>query len=167
MPPPPPLLSPRYNRGECVLLPLQPCSSTQLLSSFNVQVNFSQQGNLEVPQPIRNVEFMLLEAELSYQISCCSTLVQTIIITPRGNLRVFKHLSPSPPLPGPRPRPLLGCLCLQLSLLAGGQEGGIKCMQKKNTEYQNVSSPQGIQYSHLLLAMATVPTLSVFPAQLF
>ena len=58
---------------------------------------------MEVPQPIRNVEFMLLEAELSYQISCCSTLVQTIIITPRGNLRVFKHLSPSPPLPGPGP----------------------------------------------------------------
>lgn len=45
--------------------------------SFNVQVDFCQWGNLEVPQPIRNVKFMLPSKPRSYLIRLRSSYTRT------------------------------------------------------------------------------------------
>ena len=45
--------------------------------SFNVQVDFCQWGNLEVPQPIRNVKFMLPSKLRSYLIRLRSSYTRT------------------------------------------------------------------------------------------
>ena len=53
------------------------CNTFPGTESFNVQVDFCQWGNLEVPQPIRNVKFMLPSTQQSYLIRLRSSYTRT------------------------------------------------------------------------------------------